>query len=385
MSWFNNVKFPYLSMQQLNLDWLLNTIRHFLPTNDDDATEGQIIVRQSDGSAKWESPAGLAVDIHSLTNEATVDATDEFIFYDDSNAENRKITYANLENEILANVPGEFDIDALSAETSMANDDALPFYDDSADENKKITYANLQTEIAQSIPTFDIDTLTVASGLDSADKIPFYDVSANDTKAIEYDDIKTDIIAAAPGLDINSLTAETSIADADAMAFYDASADENKKITYANFKLKIENDLPLINFTRFGSLTVTPGSGYTFSNGDMRFAATDSGDFVKVYGWFRLATSATMSNTIVTLTANDFSFPAPDTAFDVYGTTDTIWHSGVDGGDVTTWKRYSVMADRLVFNTDGTSVTITSSNHYNYGYRTVFVYACIIQTKDFND
>lgn len=48
MSLFNGIKWPYATMQQLNLDWILEKLQTIVPS---DGAVGQILRRTSDGSA----------------------------------------------------------------------------------------------------------------------------------------------------------------------------------------------------------------------------------------------------------------------------------------------------------------------------------------------
>lgn len=68
-------KLPYSTMQQLNLDWILDRIRRFLP---DTGTIGQVLTRTKDGAA-WQDAAagGGAVDsVNGQTGDVVLDAED---------------------------------------------------------------------------------------------------------------------------------------------------------------------------------------------------------------------------------------------------------------------------------------------------------------------
>lgn len=159
MAWFNNPRFPYFTMQQLNLDWLMDKIRGFLPKNDDTAAAGQIIVRQADGSSLWTDPATVSLDIDSLPGESTMASADEFIFYDDSSSSNKKITFDDLETQVLGDIvfPGTVDINGLTAESTVAPTvDMLVMYDNSANENRKVTVQNaFKANLGSSTPAMD--------------------------------------------------------------------------------------------------------------------------------------------------------------------------------------------------------------------------------------
>ena len=57
MSLFNGIKWPYATMQQLNLDWILEKVRGLLDFLPSDGTAGQILRRTADG-AEWSDEVG---------------------------------------------------------------------------------------------------------------------------------------------------------------------------------------------------------------------------------------------------------------------------------------------------------------------------------------
>ena len=68
-------KLPYSTMQQLNLDWILDRIRRFLPDN---GTKGQILTRTKDGAA-WMDPeaaSGAVSSVNGKTGAVVLTASD---------------------------------------------------------------------------------------------------------------------------------------------------------------------------------------------------------------------------------------------------------------------------------------------------------------------
>lgn len=68
-------KLPYSTMQQLNLDWILDRIRRFLP---DTGTKGQVLTRTKDGAA-WVDPeeaSGAVSSVNGKTGEVVLTAAD---------------------------------------------------------------------------------------------------------------------------------------------------------------------------------------------------------------------------------------------------------------------------------------------------------------------
>ena len=68
-------KLPYSTMQQLNLDWILDRIRRFLP---DTGTKGQVLTRTKDGAA-WQDVSAVAGSVNSVngkTGDVVLTASD---------------------------------------------------------------------------------------------------------------------------------------------------------------------------------------------------------------------------------------------------------------------------------------------------------------------
>lgn len=68
-------KLPYSTMQQLNLDWILDRIRRFLP---DTGTKGQVLTRTKDGAA-WADPeaaSGAVSSVNGKTGSVVLTASD---------------------------------------------------------------------------------------------------------------------------------------------------------------------------------------------------------------------------------------------------------------------------------------------------------------------
>ena len=90
------IKFPFMSLQQLNLDWLLEQMKkvmQFLPFN---GVAGDVLQRTVDGAA-WQPLAAVSLDIHSL--DALTDpvaGNDELPIYDNSAQGNYKVEVSDL-------------------------------------------------------------------------------------------------------------------------------------------------------------------------------------------------------------------------------------------------------------------------------------------------
>lgn len=102
MGMFDNIRFPYFNLQQLNLDWLLNEVKRIAGFMPQDGNVGDILTRKSDGAA-WEQPAAVQVDINGLPGDTQIMDNDELIFYDVSAQANRKIKPPDLMDSMASN------------------------------------------------------------------------------------------------------------------------------------------------------------------------------------------------------------------------------------------------------------------------------------------
>lgn len=102
MSLFNGIKWPYATMQQLNLDWILTEIKRVLGFFPEDGNPGTVLMKTEDGAA-WEELAAVDININGVPEDTELTDTDKLIFYDVSSSANRKITAPNLLNAMMSN------------------------------------------------------------------------------------------------------------------------------------------------------------------------------------------------------------------------------------------------------------------------------------------
>lgn len=95
------IKFPFTSLQQFNLDWImqqLHKILDFMPLN---GVAGDVLQRTADGAA-WQPIAAISMDIHSLNAIGDpVAGNDELPIYDNS----AQGIYKATVTEIMAEAP----------------------------------------------------------------------------------------------------------------------------------------------------------------------------------------------------------------------------------------------------------------------------------------
>ena len=102
MAFFDNIKFPFFTMQELNLDWIMNTLKtlvSFMPTG---GNAGDVLTRKTVGAA-WEKPEAVNINIDALPQDTAIVDNDELIFYDKSVQANRKITPPDLLDSMCSN------------------------------------------------------------------------------------------------------------------------------------------------------------------------------------------------------------------------------------------------------------------------------------------
>ena len=102
MSLFNGIKWPYATMQQLNLDWILTEIKRVLGFFPEDGNPGTVLMKTEEGTA-WEELAAVDININGVPEDTELTDTDKLIFYDVSSSANRKITAPNLLNSMMSN------------------------------------------------------------------------------------------------------------------------------------------------------------------------------------------------------------------------------------------------------------------------------------------
>ena len=90
------IKFPFTTLQQCNLDWImqqLHKILDFMPLN---GSPGDVLQRNADG-AVWQPITSVSLDIHSMNSMTEpVDGNDELPIYDNSLQGNYKTRVSDL-------------------------------------------------------------------------------------------------------------------------------------------------------------------------------------------------------------------------------------------------------------------------------------------------
>ena len=102
MAFWDNIKFPYFNLQELNLDWILTELKRVAGFMPQDGNVGDILTRKSDGAA-WEPPEAVNININALPEDTEIGDNDQLVFYDISAQANRKIKPPNLLDSMMSN------------------------------------------------------------------------------------------------------------------------------------------------------------------------------------------------------------------------------------------------------------------------------------------
>lgn len=90
------IKFPFTTLQQFNLDWIMQQLRKildFMPLN---GSAGDVLQRTADGAA-WQPIAAISLDVHALNAIGDpVALNDELPIYDNSAQGNYKATVSEI-------------------------------------------------------------------------------------------------------------------------------------------------------------------------------------------------------------------------------------------------------------------------------------------------
>ena len=102
MAFWDNIRFPYFNMQELNLDWIMKELKRIAGFMPQDGNVGDILTRKSEGAA-WEPPEAVNININGLPEDTQILDNDQLIFYDISAQANRKIKPPNLLDSMMSN------------------------------------------------------------------------------------------------------------------------------------------------------------------------------------------------------------------------------------------------------------------------------------------
>ena len=159
-------KFPFFTAQQLNLDWIMQTLKKilaFMPI--DKGAVGDVLQRKANGAA-WEPLSAASLDIHGLQTAEAVADDDEIAIYDKTATGNRKATVAAIRASVSSPVTS---VNGQTGAVVLDADDVGALADDYT---PPVTSVNGQTG-AVVIPTGgNVDSVNGQTGtvmLDAAD------------------------------------------------------------------------------------------------------------------------------------------------------------------------------------------------------------------------
>ena len=180
MAFWDNIRFPYFNMQELNLDWIMRELKRIAGFMPQDGNVGDILTRKSDGAA-WEPPEAVNINIDGLPQDTQIMDNDQLIFYDISAQANRKIKPPDLMDSMCSNgtplmngtgaagtskKPARYDhvhpTDTSRAPANYFQNGALMVsHGGTGANNREGAFNNLITIISK---TFTVDCADVASG-----------------------------------------------------------------------------------------------------------------------------------------------------------------------------------------------------------------------------
>lgn len=99
--WFG-ASFPFLTMQNLNLDWIMEKLKEILSFMPSDGETGDILVRNPDGAA-WHVPESVAIDINGLDASPTIGDNDYIAFFDSTSGTDKKVKASVVKAATLSN------------------------------------------------------------------------------------------------------------------------------------------------------------------------------------------------------------------------------------------------------------------------------------------
>lgn len=149
-------KFPFFTLQQLNLDWVMQMLKKilaFMPI--DKGAVGDVLQRKANGAA-WEPLSAVSMDIHGLQTADAVADDDEIPIYDKTATGNRKATVAAIRAGVsspVTSVNGKTGVVVLDAsDVGLDNVDNVQQYSADNPPPYPVTSVNGQTG-AVVIPT----------------------------------------------------------------------------------------------------------------------------------------------------------------------------------------------------------------------------------------
>lgn len=89
------IKFPFTTLQQLNLDWIMQQLKKILDFMPMNGSAGDVLQRNVDGAA-WTPLPAVSMDIHLLNAADDISPADELPIYDASTQSNKKVTVTEL-------------------------------------------------------------------------------------------------------------------------------------------------------------------------------------------------------------------------------------------------------------------------------------------------
>ena len=177
------IKFPFTSMQQFNLDWIMQQLHkmlQFMPMN---GVAGDVLQRNVDG-AVWMPLTSVSLDIHSMSTILEVEGVDELAIYDNSLQGNYKVSVSDvLAQAAVQSVNGQTGAVVLDAADVGALPDTTAIPSDTSDLTNTAGFVDA-AGAAAAAPVQSVNSQTGAVvlgksdvGLGSVDNVQQYSAS----------------------------------------------------------------------------------------------------------------------------------------------------------------------------------------------------------------
>ena len=307
------IKFPFINMQEMNLDWLLQQVKKildFLPINS--GVAGDVLQRGTDG-ATWQPISAVSMDIHGLY-ASTADGADEIPIYDNFLQGNYKITV----QDILDNAP----VQSVNGQTG------------------DVVIADAVDSVNGQTGTVVLDKTDI--GLDNVDNVQQYSASNPPPYPVTSVNGQTGAVIVSGGGAVDSVNGYTGtvvlgksdigLGNVDNVQQYSASNPPPYPVTSVNGQTGAVTvsgtGIDILGGTSGSfSLAAQSGIGQVSDINNLNYRMTADKKWIMIYGWFTVTFITTGDYTLIDL-GNITLNATGTTAFYYKGAVDLINSSG---------------------------------------------------------
>lgn len=312
------IKFPFTSMQQFNLDWIMQQLHkmlQFMPMN---GVAGDVLQRNVDG-AVWMPLTSVSLDIHSMSTIPEVEGADELAIYDNSLQGNYKVTVQDLLDAAappVSSVNGQTGAVILGkSDVGLGNVDNIQQYSASNPPPYPVTSVNGQTGAVivsgGAVDSVNGQTGTVVLGksdvgLGSVDNVQQYSVSNPPPYPVTSVNGQTGDVVITPG---GSFSPTLLWTNSNLLSSFAAQTIPLDLTDYSFIIIEYGvNEVGLILTAMFPVPTLPPPAGYSSYN--------------SLEGWYISGANGRMSQRSLQITTSGVAFSG-GVRFDAYNSSNT--------------------------------------------------------------